>query len=311
MSKKKANKESICAQIRRNSRQLVREMSVVNVSYLDTGYSISQCHVLFELSPDHSLRLLELSERLQMDKSNTSRTVAGLVDLGLIKVAKSSSDGRQRIFSLTGKGKRTLQSITEIADQQVENALENLDDGQQQTVVQGLQLYANALRKSRLQSAYEIRLIRKEDVSQVAEVLRSVLTEFKAVGEGYSIVDPEIDDMYSHYQSSKSCYFVIAQDDQVVGCGGLAPLEGGDSDTCELRKMFFLPRLRGIGMGRRLLSLLLNEAKKRKFRNCYLETLDRMWRANELYLRSGFEEVSKPLGNTGHCGCDRWYLKRL
>ncbi len=303
--------ETVSSQIRRHSRQLVREMSVVNVSYLNTGYTISQCHVLFELSPDSSLKLLELADRLLMDKSNTSRTVGNLVELGLIKVAKSPADGRQRIFSLTAKGKKTLRTITGIADAQVEKALENLDEEQQKAVIHGLNLFADALRKSRLQATYQIRSIQASDNAQVAEVIRGVLTEFKAVGEGYSIVDSEIDDMYTNYQSSDSCYYVITHEERVVGCGGLAPLEGSDSGTCELRKMFLLPVTRGIGLGRRLLGLLLDEARARNYQRCYLETLDRMSSANELYRRNGFERVSQPLGSTGHCGCDRWYLLEL
>jgi putative acetyltransferase len=137
------------------------------------------------------------------------------------------------------------------------------------------------------------------------------MTEFRAVGDGYSIDDPEVDDMYGSYRSTRSCYYVITNDDEVVGCGGIAPLTGGDKFTGELRKMFFLPAIRGLGLGRRLLLLLMDEAKKRGYKRCYLETLDRMWRANELYRKSGFELLEKPIGDTGHCSCDRWYLLNL
>jgi len=96
-----------------------------------------------------------------------------------------------------------------------------------------------------------------------------------------------------------------------VGCGGIGPLAGGDSFTCELRKMFFLPATRGLGLGRRLLLLLMDEARKRDYKKCYLETLDRMWQANELYRKNGFTLLDKPMGKTGHCSCDRWYLLNL
>lgn len=304
--------EPISSQIRQHARQLVRELNLVNSSYLDTGYTLSQCHVLFELSLTGPLSLMELADALLLDKSNTSRTVKKLVALGLVQVEKGLSDSRQRIFSLTSQGEKALRTTTTLANQQVERALENLNGQQQQTVIEGMQLYATALRKSRLQSDYTIRPIRRSDNSQVARVIRDVLTEFKAVGKGYSIGDSEIDDMYRSYRDQRSCYYVITSDrDRVVGCGGIAPLRGGGKSTCELRKMFFLSELRGIGMGRRLLMLLLDEARTRKYKKCYLETLDRMWRANELYKRSGFELLKKPLGKTGHCSCDRWYALDL
>ena len=42
-----------------------------------------------------------------------------------------------------------------------------------------------------------MRLIDKNDNAVVADIIRLVMTEFKAVGCGYSINDSEVDDMYS------------------------------------------------------------------------------------------------------------------
>ena len=73
------------SQIRQHSRQLVRELDIVNGAYMGSGYTFSQCHVLFELSSHNSLNLMELADILLIDKSNTSRTVKKLVELELIK----------------------------------------------------------------------------------------------------------------------------------------------------------------------------------------------------------------------------------
>jgi putative acetyltransferase len=299
------------SQIRQHSRQLVRELDIVKGVYQDTGYTFSQCHVLFELSLHKSLNLMELAEELLIDKSNTSRTVKNLVQLGLVKAEKVTADNRQKLFSLTAKGEKAFRATNGLADEQVEKALENLSEQQQELVTQGMQLYAGALRKSRLQSNYLARLIQKQDNAQVARVIREVMTEFQAIGEGYSIGDAEVDDMYGNYRDKRSCYYVIALDGKVVGGGGIGPLAGGGKITCELRKMFFLPATRGLGLGRRLLLLLMDEAKKRGYKKCYLETLDRMWGANELYRKNGFELLEKAMGKTGHCSCDRWYLLNL
>ncbi len=303
--------ESTVSQIRQHSRQLVRELDIVKGVYLDTGYTFTQCHVLFELSLHKSLHLMELAEILLIDKSNTSRTVKKLVELGLVKVETVTSDNRQKIFSLTSKGEKVLRSTISLANKQVESALKNLNEKQQEMVIEGIQLYANALRKSRLQSNYTVRLIQKQDTAHVARLIRKIMTEFGAVGEGYSFDDPEVGDMYGSYRNKRSCYYVIARDNKVVGGGGIAPLTGGDKFTCELRKMFFLPATRGLGLGRRLLLLLMDEARKRDYKKCYLETLDRMWRANELYRKNSFQLLDNPIGKTGHSSCDRWYLLSL
>ena len=155
------------------------------------------------------------------------------------------------------------------------------------------------------------RPIEKRDNSAIATIIRKVMTEFGAVGGGFSIVDPEVEDMYSAYTSPRSAYFVVTLNDVVVGGGGIAQLEGGDADICELKKMYFLEEARGQGAGQKLIDLCLEAAKKNGFKVCYLETLNTMTKARALYLRSGFEPLNGPLGNTGHFGCDSWFAKRL
>jgi putative acetyltransferase len=266
---------------------------------------------LFELSTHGSLGLIQLADNLLIDKSNTSRTVKQLVTLGLVESKKTSTDNRQKSFRLTANGKKALKATISLADDQVESALANLTPEQHQVVVQGLQLYGQALRKSRLQSEFTIRPIRKSDSPHVAKVIRDVMTEFDAVGEGYSINDEEVDTMYTSYREKSSCYFVIEREDKIVGGGGIGPLAGGTKSICELRKMFFRPIARGFGLGQKLLTLLLTEARKRGFKKCYLETLDRMEAANALYRRNGFEAIDGAMGNTGHCSCDSYYLLKL
>src|SRR3970282_625323 len=116
-----------------------------------------------------------------------------------------------------------------------------------------------------------IRPIRPEDSEAVAQVIRTVMPEFGAVGPGFAIMDPEVDDMYGAYSRPRCAYFVVTLGGRVVGGGGIAPLEGGSADTCELRKMYFLPEARGLGFGRALLSRCLVSAREAGFRHVYLE----------------------------------------
>ena len=156
-----------------------------------------------------------------------------------------------------------------------------------------------------------LRPITENDIEAVAEIIRGVMTEFEAVGIGFSINDPEVDDMFAAYSPQGSAFYVVEVDDQVLGCGGYAPLTGGDTETCELRKMYFLPELRGTGMGAKMLTFCLQEARKEGFKSCYLETLHNMDKARSLYSKHGFEYLDKPMGNTGHTSCGTWMFKGI
>lgn len=156
-----------------------------------------------------------------------------------------------------------------------------------------------------------IRLIERNDNTVVAEIIRMVMTEFKAVGCGYSINDTEVDDMHAAYQAPDAAFYVVELDGQVLGCGGFGPLTGGDRQTCELRKMYFKSGLRGMGAGAKLLKLCLEQASKAGFQHCYLETMDDMKQARRLYGKYGFNYLDEPMGKTGHTSCGTWMSKNI
>ena len=75
--------------------------------------------------------------------------------------------------------------------------------------------------------------------------------------------------------------------------------------------MYFLPELRGLGFGQELLEKCLRGATKHGFKRMYLETLSNMTQAKKLYERNGFLPLERPLGQTGHFGCNSFYARRL
>lgn len=162
-----------------------------------------------------------------------------------------------------------------------------------------------------MQASLSIRPITVDDDPRMAWIIRTVMPEFGAGGDGFAINDPEVDWMSRAYAAPRSAYFVVEREGMVLGGGGVAPLEGGDADTCELRKMYFLPEARGLGAGSAMMARCLDAARALGFRRCYLETLCGMDAAMKLYERSGFERIAAPMGATGHGGCNTFYLRNL
>ncbi|MBS0193184.1 MAG: GNAT family N-acetyltransferase [Proteobacteria bacterium] len=158
---------------------------------------------------------------------------------------------------------------------------------------------------------FTIRPIHYEDDATVASIIRSVMPEFGASGDGFAINDPEVDFMHRAYSAPRCSYFVVEHAGVVMGGGGVAPLTGGDEDVCELRKMYFLPALRGRGAGAVLMERCLDAARLHGFRHCYLETLYGMDAAMRLYERVGFTRIDASMGDTGHHGCDVFYILEL
>jgi len=156
-----------------------------------------------------------------------------------------------------------------------------------------------------------IRPINESDNKPLAIILREVLIEMNIPKNGSAYEDPEIDNMYNSYKSSRSGYFVVEENDLILGGAGINPLRGGDLNVCELQKMYFHKSLRGRGIGDKMIELCLDFAIKSNFKKCYIETMPNMTNAQKLYLKKGFEYIDEPLGNTGHTACPVWMIKAL
>jgi putative acetyltransferase len=164
---------------------------------------------------------------------------------------------------------------------------------------------------STMTSTFLLRPSEPHDDATVAAIIRTVMPEFGADGAGFAISDPEVDAMSAAYAQARSAYFVIEINGKVAGGGGVAPLEHGEPDICELRKMYFLPEARGLGAGHALITRCLTTAHDLGFKRCYLETLTGMDAAQHLYRRHGFTPLCSPIGKTGHHGCDRWFIRAV
>ena len=297
--------------VRGAARQLVRELQLLDSRHCIEGFTFSECHLITELEAMGQATATELAEILVLEKSTLSRLCDGLIRNGYISAKADSSDRRRKLLQLSRKGQSGAKRIHNFARGQVDTALSFVPEAERPALAEGLDRYSKGLRYARLSREFEIRKMKRKDNPAVARIIRRVMTEFGAVGHGYSINDPEVDDMYSAYPKPGSVFYVISKNGKILGCGGIGPLQGGEQGTCELRKMYFYPELRGTGMGTKLLGLCLEQARLLGYQTCYLETLESMSSARNLYRKHGFEPLEKPMGRTGHSACNAWMARSL
>jgi putative acetyltransferase len=296
---------------RKDSRTMVRELGFLRAEWAPAGMSYAQVHLLLELSTAGQLRPGDLVDRLRSDPASISRSIKALLTKGLIRAAPDPSDRRQRHISLLEAGRAVVNGIDQDADSHVRSALALLDPVSRASVAVGMRAYAKALSRLRRQQGIQIRPIRVTDNPEVTALIRSVMPEFGADAPGFAFVDPEVDAMFEAYQHHRSAYWVVVQQGRVVGGAGYAPLRGGAPGTVELQKMYFLPETRGLGLGAKLMDILLVSATAEGFDTMTIETLEQMHRARRLYASFGFERVAQSMGDTGHHGCDAFYRRRL
>jgi putative acetyltransferase len=157
-----------------------------------------------------------------------------------------------------------------------------------------------------------IRTIQLTDNAAIANVIRTTLKEFGANHPGTVYYDEATDHLYELFSTTpRSIYHVAEYNGEIVGGGGIFPTSGLPEDTCELVKMYLLPSVRSIGLGRLLIQKSIDFAKDAGYKQIYLETMPELKQALNTYAKFGFEYINHPMGNTGHFGCDLWMLKKL
>lgn len=297
-------------QLRDYSRQTVRLLGMLDKQCGEIALSPVQAHALGEIQLQ-PLTINQLAQRLNVDKSNASRTVSGLSKLGLVQSIENPADKRSQSVTLTVQGTSVLSQLDQQQDSFFDSLLKTLNEDEQQQLKQGLEAYLKGLTKVCQADEFVLRPMTQADNSQVAEVIRQVSAEHGLTADkGYGVADPTLDDMYSVYSQDNAMYWVIEHQGKIVGGGGFAPL-AGKPEVCELQKMYFLEQTRNQGLAKRIVALSIKIAKQQGYEQMYLETTECLSAAIKLYESLGFEHLDGAWGETGHDACEVVMAKKL
>lgn len=99
---------------------------------------------------------------------------------------------------------------------------------------------------------------------------------------------------------------VARSENEFVGCVGFWRI---NSNTCELKRLYVIPRARGPQLGEQLIRAVYDRARDMRYTIILLDTIDTMTTAIRLYHRMGFMDTSAyryyPLDGA------RYFSKRL
>lgn len=146
----------------------------------------------------------------------------------------------------------------------------------------------------RSESPWTIRAFRPGDGPHVRRIVRDTL-----VAHGLppsEETDGDLDEVEHSYADGR--FYVVTLHGAVKGCGGVRRVEPG---VAEIRKMYFLPELRGLGAGRALLDRLVDDARALGATRVFLETHEALSRAIALYEKNGFSVAKDRRPDTPRC----------
>ncbi|HEY0051234.1 MAG TPA: GNAT family N-acetyltransferase [Pyrinomonadaceae bacterium] len=150
-----------------------------------------------------------------------------------------------------------------------------------------------------------IRSADNKDCVKVQNLVFGILDEYGLTVETGG-TDADIADIEANYLNRGGAFEVIEDaSGNLLGTIGLYPL---DAETIELRKMYFDRKLRGRGVGRKMLERMIEKARALGFKRIYLETASVLKAAAALYEKYGFEPTTEGIHSKR---CDAAYFLKL
>jgi putative acetyltransferase len=150
-----------------------------------------------------------------------------------------------------------------------------------------------------------IRNWQESDRILASQVISSVLSEYGLSWQPEA-ADKDVLQIEVYYLATGGEFWVIEQQNQIVGTAAYYPINRGEK-AVEIRKMYLLPKVRGLGLGKYLLQQLETVISSRRFEQIWIETASILTEAVKLYESHGY------LSTTGveTSRCDLVYVKYL
>jgi DNA-binding MarR family transcriptional regulator/GNAT superfamily N-acetyltransferase len=286
------------AQVRRFNRVVTRSAGVLNENFLASGRSLGQDRLLWEIGTD-GCDVRNLRERLGLDSGYLSRLLRALQREGLVAVAPSDADGRVRTAKLTKTGRRELDTLNQRSDDAAASVLRALTDSQQDRLVTAM------AQVERLLTAAVVRVDacdpRHPDARYCLATYYAELAQ-RFTGGYDPAVSPVADDEMT---PPAGLLLVGSLHGRPVGCGAVIWYPGG---VALVKRMWVAPGVRGLGLGRRILTELESRADAHGAALMRLDTNGVLSEAQQMYRSCGYQEV-EPFSDEVYA--DHWFEKRL
>jgi DNA-binding MarR family transcriptional regulator len=133
-------------ELRNEVQKFFRLFGVLDQRVTPCGFhlSLSQVFALQELEKQ-TLTVIELSNRLLLERSTVSRLVDALVKAGFVKRAQNENNRREFLLSLTEKGQRTVEQVRNQSLQFYEKILSGITEEDQLIILRAFKTLTKSL----------------------------------------------------------------------------------------------------------------------------------------------------------------------
>lgn len=224
-----------------------------------------------------------------------------LIDSGDVAEHAAEDDGRVKMLCLTACGKERVAAIHAFARTQVSEALGRLEPGQHRTVLEGLNLYADALARQDGGRAArsDLRIVggyRPGIIARITEMHALYYSQAYGFGQHFeSVVAGSLAEFANRLHSPVNQVWVARRGHEILGS---VAIDGEDlgPGVAHLRWYIVDDALRGSGCGKGLLDTALAFVDEQGFAETHLFTFSGLDAARYLYESRGFTLAEEEIG---------------
>jgi DNA-binding MarR family transcriptional regulator/GNAT superfamily N-acetyltransferase len=295
------NSELVAA-VRRFNRTVTQRVGALDDEYMARGRPLGQARLLWEIGPDGA-EVAALRARLGLDSGYLSRLLRTLERDGLVTVApadRAGGDARVRTATLTDAGRAEWAELDKRSDELARSILEPLAEQHRERLV---------ARMAEVERLLVASMVVIEPCSPgdpraracVRAYARDLTRRFRG-GFDPALSNPVHDE---ELVPPAGVFLLATLGAEPIGCGAV---KLHPDAPAEIKRVWVADTVRGLGVGRRMLSELERYAADRGRTAIRLDTNRNLTEAIAMYRSAGYREI-EPY-NTEHYA-DYWFEKQL
>jgi DNA-binding MarR family transcriptional regulator/N-acetylglutamate synthase-like GNAT family acetyltransferase len=276
--------------VRRFNRFWTRQIGVLREGYLESPFSLTEVRVLYELAHREETTASELGVELGLDAGYLSRLLRGFEKHGLIHKRPSEADGRRRILRLTARGREAFAPLDARSRNDVGAMLGGMSMAGQERLVGAMRTIEGLLSvRPEPVDPYLLRSPWPGDMGWVVHRHGVLYAREYGWDEQFEALVAEIVATFiRQYDPRLERCWIAERDGEIVGCVFLVR----ESEAiAKLRLLLVEPKVRGLGIGSRLVEECIRFARQAGYRKITLWTNDVLNSARRIYEAMGFRLV--------------------
>jgi DNA-binding MarR family transcriptional regulator/GNAT superfamily N-acetyltransferase len=278
--------------VRAFNRFYTKQIGVLREGLLGSPYSLTEVRVLYELAHRERLTAADLGKELGLDAGYLSRILRGFERQGLVTKARSKTDGRQSLLSLTAQGRKAFAPLNARSHDEVAAMLGRLSAVEQERLIRTMRTIETLLgARPEPKVPYLLRPHQPGDMGWIIHRHGVLYAQEYGWDETFEALVAEIAAKFIHdFDPKRERCWIAEREGEIVGSVFLVQKS---KVVGKLRLMYVEPEARGLGIGSRLVDECIRFARQVGYKQMVLWTNSVLLAARHIYQKAGFRLAQK------------------